>query len=257
MAFSGKLTAANHADLFGQSDELHHGQSFRRRLVGRDWTVARQDSLTWGPATWSSGIPGPSGSEEVYVGLCAATYTDGVKGGLVCKVVNKAYRQRPRADGEYGFSGYGATATERDRPGRTCSSGLAGTPPLNVWIRSNKARVDARGGVQRGLRQRLPRAAPAFSAAEREPVAFGLPDGRVHEACGNTRHGTTPSRARARATPILHRRNLAFVRRGSFPFGNNLFLLSRLSSDLQAGRRMDLALRHLPHDQPAELVERL
>ena len=94
MAFSGKITAANHADLLAKVTNFITGDP---GTPGRDWTVARQDSLTWGPATVFRNT-GLSGSEEVYVGLCAATYTDGVKGGLVCKVY-KAWRN--------GVSGYG------------------------------------------------------------------------------------------------------------------------------------------------------
>ena len=82
MAFSGKITAANHADLLAKVTNFITGDP---GTPGRDWTVARQDSLAWGPATVFRNT-GLSGSEEVYVGLCAATYTDGVKGGLVCKV---------------------------------------------------------------------------------------------------------------------------------------------------------------------------
>ena len=94
MAFSGKITAANHADLLAKVTNFITGDP---GTPGRDWTVARQDSLTWGPATVFRNT-GLSGSEEVYVGLCAATYTDGVKGGLVCKVYKA---------GRNGVSGYG------------------------------------------------------------------------------------------------------------------------------------------------------
>ena len=48
MAFSGKITAANHADLLAKVTNFITGDP---GTPGRDWTVARQDSLTWGPAT--------------------------------------------------------------------------------------------------------------------------------------------------------------------------------------------------------------
>ena len=47
MAFSGKITAANHADLLAKVTNFITGDP---GTPGRDWTVARQDSLTWGPA---------------------------------------------------------------------------------------------------------------------------------------------------------------------------------------------------------------
>lgn len=245
MAFSGKITAANHADLLAKVTNFITGDP---GTPGRDWTVARQDSLTWGPATVFRNT-GLSGSEEVYVGLCAATYTDGVKGGLVCKVY-KAFDSAPGGTGfldtAYG-NGTGQNGTHAFLP---CWNAA-----MNVWIWSNKARVVIVAECN-GIRQRLSGAAPAFFAAEREPVAFGLPDGRLHEPVaihdmarrhhehGLARCGSAQAESGIRTA-------------GLFPLGNDLFLLSRLSPDLQAGRRMDLALRHLPHDQPAGLVERL
>ena len=115
MAFSGKITAANHADLLAKVTNFITGDP---GTPGRDWTVARQDSLTWGPATVFRNT-GLSGSEEVYVGLCAATYTDGVKGGLVCKVY-KAFDSAP------GGTGFLDTAYGRTGPMPSC---LAGMPP--------------------------------------------------------------------------------------------------------------------------------
>ena len=119
MAFSGKITAANHADLLAKVTNFITGDP---GTPGRDWTVARQDSLTWGPATVFRNT-GLSGSEEVYVGLCAATYTDGVKGGLVCKV----YRPSTARRAERGFW-IRPTATGRGRTGPMPSC-LAGMPP--------------------------------------------------------------------------------------------------------------------------------
>ena len=99
-------------------------------------------------------------------------------------------------------------------------------------------------------------AMPAPSVRYALGEAFGLPVGRLHEPVaihdmarrhhehGLARCGSAQAESGIRTA-------------GLFPLGNDLFLLSRLSSDLQAGRRMDLALRHLPHDQPAGLVERL
>ena len=131
MAFSGKITAANHADLLAKVTNFITGDP---GTPGRDWTVARQDSLTWGPATVFRNT-GLSGSEEVYVGLCAATYTDGVKGGLVCKVY-KAFDSAPGGTGfldtAYG-NGTGQNGTHAFLP---CWNAA-----MNVWIWSNKARV--------------------------------------------------------------------------------------------------------------------
>ena len=69
MAFSGKLTAANHADVFAKITAFITGDP---AVPGRDWTVARHDALEWGPATVFRNTS-LSGTEEVYVGLYAAT----------------------------------------------------------------------------------------------------------------------------------------------------------------------------------------
>lgn len=99
MAFSGKITAANHADLLAKVTNFITGDP---GTPGRDWTVARQDSLTWGPATVFRNT-GLSGSEEVYVGLCAATYTRR-REGRACLQGLQGLRQRA---GRNGVSGYG------------------------------------------------------------------------------------------------------------------------------------------------------
>ena len=65
MAFSGKMTAANHGDLLAKITAFITGDP---AVPGRDWTVARQDSLEWGPATVFRNT-GLAGNEEVYVGL--------------------------------------------------------------------------------------------------------------------------------------------------------------------------------------------
>ena len=98
MAFSGKITAANHADLLAKVTSFITGDP---GTPGRDWTVARQDSLTWGPATVFRNT-GLSGSEEVYVGLCAATYTDSVRRPRMQGL--QSVRCRPTRRRRYGFS---------------------------------------------------------------------------------------------------------------------------------------------------------
>ena len=243
MAFSGKITAANHADLLAKVTSFITGDP---GTPGRDWTVARQDSLTWGPATvFRTGL---SGSEEVYVGLCAATYTDSVKGGLVCKVY-KAFDSAPGGTGlldtAYG-NGTGQNGTHAFLP---CWNAA-----MNVWIWSNKARVvivaECNGVYANAYLGQLRR----FSLPSENPWPLAcLTDGYTNLWQYTTWHDaitSTGSRGSAQAESGIRTAGL-------FPLGNDLFLLSRLSSDLQAGRRMDLALRHLPHDQPAELVERL
>lgn len=241
MAFSGKITAANHADLLAKVTNFITGDP---GTPGRDWTVARQDSLTWGPATVFRNT-GLSGSEEVYVGLCAATYTDGVKGGLVCKVY-KAFDSAPGGTGfldtAYG-NGTGQNGTHAFLP---CWNAA-----MNVWIWSNKARVvivaECNGVYANAYLGQLRRfSLPSENPCDgrlHEPVAIHDMARRHHEH-GLARCGSAQAESGIRTA-------------GLFPLGNDLFLLSRLSPDLQAGRRMDLALRHLPHDQPAGLVERL
>ena len=182
MAFSGKITAANHADLLAKVTNFITGDP---GTPGRDWTVARQDSLAWGPATVFRNT-GLSGSEEVYVGLCAATYTDGVKGGLVCKVY-KAFDSAPGGTGfldtAYG-NGTGQNGTHAFLP---CWNAA-----MNVWIWSNKARVvivaECNGVYANAYLGQLRR----FSLPSENPWPLAcLTDGY-----------TRPSRARARAMRI-------------------------------------------------------
>lgn len=206
MAFSGKITAANHADLLAKVTNFITGDP---GTPGRDWTVARQDSLTWGPATVFRNT-GLSGSEEVYVGLCAATYTDGVKGGLVCKVY-KAFDSAPGGTGfldtAYG-NGTGQNGTHAFLP---CWNAA-----MNVWIWSNKARVvivaECNGVYANAYLGQLRR----FSLPSENPWPLAcLTDGYTSLWQYTTWHDAITSTGSRDAD--LHRRNLAFVRRGSFP----------------------------------------
>ena len=130
MAFSGKMTAASHADLLAKVTDFITGEP---GTPGRDWTAARRDSLEWGPAAVFRNT-GLAGSEEVYVGLYAATYADGVKGGLVCKVY-KAF------DGAPGGTGFLDTAYGNGTgQGGTHAFLPCWNAAMNVWIWSNKAR---------------------------------------------------------------------------------------------------------------------
>ena len=206
MAFSGKITAAYHADLLAKVTNFITGDP---GTPGRDWTVARQDSLTWGPATVFRNT-GLSGSEEVYVGLCAATYTDGVKGGLVCKVY-KAFDSAPGGTGfldtAYG-NGTGQNGTHAFLP---CWNAA-----MNVWIWSNKARVvivaECNGVYANAYLGQLRR----FSLPSENPWPLAcLTDGYTSLWQYTTWHDAITSTGSRDAD--LHRRNLAFVRRGSFP----------------------------------------
>ena len=202
MAFSGKITAANHADLLAKVTNFITGDP---GTPGRDWTVARQDSLAWGPATVFRNT-GLSGSEEVYVGLCAATYTDGVKGGLVCKVY-KAFDSAPGGTGfldtAYG-NGTGQNGTHAFLP---CWNAA-----MNVWIWSNKARVvivaECNGVYANAYLGQLRR----FSLPSENPWPLVcLTDGYTSLWQYTTWHDAITSTGSRDAD--LHRRNLAFVRR--------------------------------------------
>ena len=206
MAFSGKITAANHADLLAKVTNFITGDP---GTPGRDWTVARQDSLAWGPATVFRNT-GLSGSEEVYVGLCAATYTDGVKGGLVCKVY-KAFDSAPGGTGfldtAYG-NGTGQNGTHAFLP---CWNAA-----MNVWIWSNKARVvivaECNGVYANAYLGQLRR----FSLPSENPWPLAcLTDGYTSLWHYTTWHDAITSTGSRDAD--RHRRNLACVRRGSFP----------------------------------------
>lgn len=131
MAFSGKLVAANHADLLAKIIDFITGDP---NTPGRDWTRLREESLEWGPAGVFRNT-GLSGAEEVNIGLYAATYTDGVKGGLVCKV----YKAFDCSEGGTDFldTTYGNGTGE----GGTHALLPCWNTAMNVWIWSNKARV--------------------------------------------------------------------------------------------------------------------
>ena len=243
MAFSGKMTAASHADLLAKVTDFITGEP---GTPGRDWTAARRDSLEWGPAAVFRNT-GLAGSEEVYVGLYAATYADGVKGGLVCKVY-KAF------DGAPGGTGFLDTAYGNGTgQGGTHAFLPCWNAAMNVWIWSNKARVaivaECNGMYANAYLGQLRR----FSLPGENPWPLAcLTDGYTSLWQYTTWHDDAASTGSRDADQ--HRRNLAFVRRGTFPLGGSF---SRLPSDLQAGRRMDFAFRHLPHGQPAGFVERL
>ena len=98
MAFSGKLTAANHADVLAKIKAFITGDP---AVPGRDWTVARHDALEWGPATVFRNTS-LSETEEVYVGLYAATYTDSVRRPRMQGL--QSVRSRPTRRRRYGFS---------------------------------------------------------------------------------------------------------------------------------------------------------
>ncbi|MFQ6995986.1 MAG: hypothetical protein ACLR7Z_10785 [Bilophila wadsworthia] len=205
MAFSGKLTAANHADVFAKITAFITGDP---AVPGRDWTVARHDALEWGPATVFRNTS-LSGTEEVYVGLYAATYTDGVKGGLVCKVY-KAFDAAPRADGGTDFldtrygNGTGQNGTHSFLP---CWNAA-----MNLWIWSNKARVmlvvECNGLYGNAYLGQLRR----FSLPSENPWPLAcLTDGYTSLWQYTTWHDAITSTGSRDAD--LHRRNLAFVRR--------------------------------------------
>ena len=202
---------------------------------------------------------GPGGGLPQYR---AGGFGRGVRGAL-CRDVHRRREGRAglqglqglrRRAGRNGVSGYGLR--QRDGAGRdACLPALLECRHERLDLEQQGARRH-RCRVQRDVCQRLFGAAPAFFAAGREPVAPGLPDGRLHEPV-------------AVHDMARRRRKHGFARRGSaqaesglraaghVPPGRELFLLSRLPSDLQAGRRMDFAFRHLPHGQPAGVVERL
>ena len=98
MAFSGKLTAANHADVLAKITAFITGDP---AVPGRDWTVACHDALEWGPATVFRNTS-LSGTEEVYVGLYAATYTDSVRRPRMQGL--QSVRCRPTRRRRYGLS---------------------------------------------------------------------------------------------------------------------------------------------------------
>lgn len=206
MAFSGKLAAANHADLLAKITAFITGDP---GTPGRDWSVARQDALTYGPATVFRNT-GLSGAEEVFVGLYAATHADAVRGGLVCKV----YKAFDAAQGGTDFldtvygNGDGQFGTHALLP---CWNAA-----MNLWIWSNKARVllvvecnGLYGNAYLGQFRR-------FSLPSENPWPLAcLTDGFTNLWEYTTWHDSAVYSASFGAD--ANRRNLAFVRRGCFP----------------------------------------
>ena len=206
MAFSGKITAASHADLLAQITAFITGAP---GTAGRDWTVVRQDSLTYGPATVfrNSGL---SCAEEVNIGFYAVTYTDNVRGGLVCKVY-KGF------DGAVGGTDFLDTAYGN-------GAGYRGTHALlpcwnaamNVWIWSNKARVivivECNGMYANAYLGQFRR----FSLPSEHPWPLAcLTDGFTSLWEYSTWHDTLTTTSDYDADQ--HRRSFPFVRRGCFP----------------------------------------
>ena len=215
MAFSGKMTAANHADLLAKITAFITGDP---AVPGRDWTVARQDALEWGPATVFRNT-GLAGNEEVYVGLYAATHTDSVKGGLVCKVY-KAFDATPRADGGTDFldtvygNGTGQNGTHSFLP---CWNAA-----MNLWIWSNKARVmlvvECNGLYGNAYLGQLRR----FSLPSENPWPLAcLTDGYTALWDSTTWHGSSSTSASFDSDK--DRRSLPFVRRGCYPRNSSVY----------------------------------
>lgn len=213
MAFSGKMTAANHVDLLAKITDFITGDP---AAPGRDWTVVRRDALEWGPATVfrNSGL---AGTEEVYVGLHAATHTDAVRGGIVCKVY-KHFDGAPRAAGGTDFfdtvygNGEGAKNTVCLLP---CWNAA-----VNAWVWSNKARVlvvvDCNGLYGNAYLGQVRR----FCLPEENPWPLAcLTDGYTNFWTNTSWHDSALTKDGTTYKADIHRRTLPFVRRGCFPAG--------------------------------------
>lgn len=209
MAFSGKLVAANHADLLAKIIDFITGDP---NTPGRDWTRLREESLEWGPAGVFRNT-GLSGAEEVNIGLYAATYTDGVKGGLVCKV----YKAFDCSEGGTDFldTTYGNGTGE----GGTHALLPCWNTAMNVWIWSNKARVmlvvESNGLYGNAYLGQFRR----FSLPGENPWPLAcLTDGYTNLWSYTTWHDTATAEPEYyKYDADIHRRSLPFVRRGCFP----------------------------------------
>ena len=148
------------------------------------------------------------------MGLYAATYADGVKGGLVCKVY-KAF------DGAPGGTGFLDTAYGNGTgQGGTHAFLPCWNAAMNVWIWSNKARVaivaECNGMYANAYLGQLLR----FSLPGENPWPLAcLTDGYTSLWQYTTWHDDAASTGSRDADQ--HRRNLAFVRRGTFPLGGS------------------------------------
>ncbi len=210
MAFSGKMTAANHADLLATITAFITGDP---SVPGRDWTVARQDALEWGPATVFRNT-GLAGTEEVYVGLYAATKYDGISGGLVCKVY-KLFNNGLVSDGGTNF----LDTTIRNGSGQDKTHSLVPcwNNEISLWIWSNKARIivvvncnNLYANAYLGQLKRL-----CLPSENPFPLAC-FTDGYTSLWEKETLYGSITTGAQKDADS--GRRSLIFTRRGVYPF---------------------------------------
>lgn len=223
MAFSGKITAGNHVDLLAKIRNWLTSAG----TAGRDWTVVREDVQDFGTSVVLRNT-GLSGTEQVYIGLYAATHTDTIRGGLVCKVY-KHFDGTPVADGGTDFFdaifGNGNGTSGESKPSRTVSFVPCWNAEVNLWIWSSKGRVvlviDCNGLYASAYLGQLIR----FSLPSENPWPLAcLTDGFVClggiEGTADWKFGSwhdTPTVAATKGNADQDRHSLVFVRRGCFP----------------------------------------
>lgn len=136
MAYSGKLAASNHQDLFVQ---LKTFLTDTPAVPGRDWTVVKSGDFEYGPYVVLKNT-GTNNNDNIWIGLYSAT-KDTTNGGMVCKVYSYFDENMDFFDTQYGnLAGYYSTSS---------SSGNLKTHAFtpywnnitNFWIWSNKNRI--------------------------------------------------------------------------------------------------------------------
>ena len=224
MAYSGKMTVANHAALLAAIRGFVTGNP---SVPGQDWTVADQADQTYGPSLVFANT-GLAGTEKVYVGLYAATHTDSVKGGLVCKVYTRFdVGKTTFLDTQYGNSdGYNSS-----RSLMPCWNA-----PVNLWIWSNKARilliVECNGLYSNGYLGQYKR----FCLPSENPFPLACLTDGLTTLWGQTSWHDSLTTSFGTGDIDIDRYSLPFVRTGGIPCGNQTSYATRYQSCHQVCR---------------------
>lgn len=134
MAYSGKLAASNHQDLFVQ---LKTFLTDTPAVPGRDWTVVKSGEFEYGPYVVLKNT-GTNNNDNIWIGLYSAT-KDSTNGGMVCKVYSYFDENMDFFDTQYG--NLAGCYSRSDNSSKTHAFTPYWNNIVNFWIWSNKNRI--------------------------------------------------------------------------------------------------------------------